>query len=110
RPSSRRTRTSLATSSMREVVSNTSPLLYLHQLGSIHLLPALYSRVLVPASDQDQDGWTHPDGSALSVEANGTRLPALGANSRLDLKAGRRSLRPGLGIDAVCPTVLGIQL
>jgi len=35
---------------MREVVSNTSPLLYLHQLGNIDLLPALYSQVLVPAS------------------------------------------------------------
>lgn len=35
---------------MREVVSNTSPLLYLHQLGRIDLLPALYSHVLVPAS------------------------------------------------------------
>jgi hypothetical protein len=35
---------------MREVVSNTSPLLYLHQIGSIDLLPALYSQVLVPAS------------------------------------------------------------
>lgn len=35
---------------MREVVSNTSPLLYLHQLGSIDLLPALYGQVLVPAS------------------------------------------------------------
>jgi uncharacterized protein len=35
---------------MREVVSNTSPLLYLHQLGSIDLLPALYSQLLVPAS------------------------------------------------------------
>jgi predicted nucleic acid-binding protein len=35
---------------MREVVSNTSPLLYLHQIGRIDLLPALYSQVLVPAS------------------------------------------------------------
>lgn len=35
---------------MREVVSNTSPLLYLHKLGSIDLLPALYPYVLVPAS------------------------------------------------------------
>lgn len=35
---------------MREVVSNTSPLLYLHQLGRIDLLPALYAQVLVPAS------------------------------------------------------------
>jgi uncharacterized protein len=35
---------------MREVVSNTSPLLYLHQLGRLDLLPALYSMVLVPKS------------------------------------------------------------
>ena len=35
---------------MREVVSNTSPLLYLHQLGSLDLLPTLYSKVLVPRS------------------------------------------------------------
>jgi len=35
---------------MREVVSNTSPLLYLHQLGSIDLLPVLYSQVIVPVS------------------------------------------------------------
>lgn len=35
---------------MAEVVSNTSPLLYLHQLGKLDLLPALYSQVLVPAS------------------------------------------------------------
>ena len=38
------------TSPMREVVTNTSPLLYLHQLGSIDLLRALYSKVLVPKS------------------------------------------------------------
>lgn len=35
---------------MREVVSKTSPLLYLHQLGRLDLLPALYSMVLVPKS------------------------------------------------------------
>lgn len=39
---------------MREVVSNTSPLLYLHQLGSIDLLPALYAEVLVPTSVVDE--------------------------------------------------------
>lgn len=33
---------------MREVVSNTSPLQYLHQAGQIDLLPRLYHRVLVP--------------------------------------------------------------
>ena len=35
---------------MREVVTNTSPLLYLHQLGQLELLRALYSEVLVPTS------------------------------------------------------------
>jgi predicted nucleic acid-binding protein len=35
---------------MRDVVSNTSPLLYLHQLGRLDLIRALYSRVLVPQS------------------------------------------------------------
>jgi predicted nucleic acid-binding protein len=39
---------------MREVVSNTSPLLNLHQLGSIDLLPALYAEVLVPMSVVDE--------------------------------------------------------
>ena len=29
-------------------VTNTSPLQYLHQAGHLHLLPALYRRVLVP--------------------------------------------------------------
>jgi uncharacterized protein len=38
------------TSPMREVVTNTSPLLYLHQLGRIDLLGSLYSKVLVPRS------------------------------------------------------------
>jgi len=35
---------------MREVVSNTSPLQYLHQAGLIDLLPRLYDRVFVPAA------------------------------------------------------------
>lgn len=33
---------------MREAVSNTSPLLYLHQLGSLDLLERLYGKLLVP--------------------------------------------------------------
>jgi predicted nucleic acid-binding protein len=32
----------------RLVVSNTSPLLYLHQVGHLELLPRLYGRVLIP--------------------------------------------------------------
>ncbi|MGK3992627.1 hypothetical protein [Sorangium sp. So ce1024] len=33
---------------MRDVLCNTSPLLYLHQLGRIDLLPALYQRITIP--------------------------------------------------------------
>lgn len=32
----------------REVVSNTSPLLYLHQVGQLEILARLYGRVLIP--------------------------------------------------------------
>ena len=35
---------------MRDVVTNTSPLLYLHQLQLIDLLPKLYGRVVVPTA------------------------------------------------------------
>jgi predicted nucleic acid-binding protein len=35
---------------MRDVVTNTSPLLYLHQLGLLDLLPRLYERVVVPSA------------------------------------------------------------
>ena len=35
------------TSPMRDVVTNTSPLLYLHQLGHLDLLRQLYGRVMV---------------------------------------------------------------
>jgi predicted nucleic acid-binding protein len=35
-------------SRMREIITNTSPLLYLHQLGELAVLSHLYSRVLVP--------------------------------------------------------------
>lgn len=33
---------------MPEVISNTSPLQYLHQLGLLHLLPALAGQVIIP--------------------------------------------------------------
>ena len=35
-------------STMREVLCNTSPLLYLHPLGRLDLLLALYARVTIP--------------------------------------------------------------
>jgi predicted nucleic acid-binding protein len=34
---------------MREAVSNTSPLLYLHQLRQLELLEQLYGKIIVPA-------------------------------------------------------------
>ncbi|MGA2616169.1 MAG: DUF3368 domain-containing protein [Thermoguttaceae bacterium] len=35
---------------MPEVVSDTSPLQYLHQAGLLHLLPGLYGSIIVPAA------------------------------------------------------------
>jgi predicted nucleic acid-binding protein len=35
---------------VRDVVTNTSPLLYLHQLGLLEILPRLYERVVVPTA------------------------------------------------------------
>jgi predicted nucleic acid-binding protein len=33
-----------------EVISDTSPLQYLHQLGLLHILPALVGHIVVPSS------------------------------------------------------------
>jgi predicted nucleic acid-binding protein len=38
----------------RVVVSNTSPLLYLHQVGQLDLLAKLYQRVVVPSAVRDE--------------------------------------------------------
>ena len=35
---------------MAEVICNTSPLQYLHQLGLLHILPALAGRIMVPSA------------------------------------------------------------
>jgi len=35
---------------VRDVVTNTSPLLYLHQLKLLELLPRLYKRIIVPSA------------------------------------------------------------
>jgi len=37
-----------------EVVCNTSPLQYLHQLGLLHLLPALAGKVIIPSAVADE--------------------------------------------------------
>jgi len=38
----------------RLVISNTSPLLYLHQVGHLELLPRLYGQVQIPLAVQDE--------------------------------------------------------
>jgi uncharacterized protein len=38
----------------REVISNTSPLLYLHQIGQLDLLPKLYGRVIIPLAVREE--------------------------------------------------------
>jgi predicted nucleic acid-binding protein len=56
---------------MRDVVTNTSPLLYFHQLGLLDLLPRLYERVVVPSavvaelSDGARFGYDVPTPSML---------------------------------------------
>ncbi|OFV87171.1 MAG: nucleic acid-binding protein [Acidobacteria bacterium RBG_16_68_9] len=56
---------------MPEVIADTSPLQYLHQLGLLHLLPALYQRIIVPEAvvrelaDGRARGVALPDQSAL---------------------------------------------
>ena len=39
---------------MSEVICNTSPLQYLHQVGLLHILPALAGRVVVPPAVIDE--------------------------------------------------------
>lgn len=56
---------------MPEVVCNTSPLQYLHQIGLLDILPAIYGRILVPQAVMDEistgrhSGVNLPDLAAL---------------------------------------------
>lgn len=53
--------------SMRRVISNTSPLQYLHAIRQLALLKQLYARVIVPQAVVDeldlgrQQGFDEPD-------------------------------------------------
>jgi predicted nucleic acid-binding protein len=38
----------------REVISNTSPLLYLHQVGQLDLLHRLYGRIVIPPAVREE--------------------------------------------------------
>jgi uncharacterized protein len=60
-----------------EVVCNTSPIQYLHQLGLIHLLPALVGRVIVPPAVVDE---------LLEGRALGVNLPDLTALDWVEIR------------------------
>ena len=54
---------------MPEVISNTSPLQYLHQLALLHLLPAFYGRVLIPQAIASELEIGRKEGVNLPVPA-----------------------------------------
>jgi hypothetical protein len=65
---------------LADIICNTSPLQYLHQLGALHLLPALVETIIIPpAVEQELDigrrlGLNLPDLESLSWVV--VRLPS----------------------------------
>lgn len=92
---------------MRDVVTNTSPLLYLHQLGLLELLPRLYERVVVPTAVVEElaegarCGYAVPTPDALEwVDVQEAPAPAIlplvtdlgdGERAAIAIAAARRS-------------------
>jgi uncharacterized protein len=92
---------------VRDVVTNTSPLLYLHQLRLLEILPHLYQRVVVPTAvvselaDGARAGYDVPDSRSLVwadvQEAPGATILQLvtdlgdGERAAIALAASRRS-------------------
>lgn len=76
---------------MSEVICNTSPLQYLHQLGLLHILPALVGRVTVPPAVIEElavgrtAGLDLPDPEALAwIDIRSpTKLPVVSTASDL---------------------------
>ena len=77
---------------MLDIIANTSPLQYLHQLGLLHLLHKMYGRIIVP----DAVSAELERGRSMGVE-----LPKISSVSWIDIRSVRnRSLLPvvtGLG-------------
>ena len=77
---------------MPDIIANTSPLQYLHQLGLLHLLHKMYGRIVVP----DAVSAELERGRSMGVE-----LPKISSVSWIDIRSVRnRSLLPvvtGLG-------------
>ena len=55
---------------MPEAISNTSPLLYLHQIGVLHWLPKLFDKIWVP-------GAVDPPAFESALQLRGTPLNLL---------------------------------
>jgi predicted nucleic acid-binding protein len=68
-----------------DVISDTSPLQYLHQLGLLHILPALVGHVVVPSS---------VEGELLVGRALGVDLPDVPSLDWIDVR--RPTSRPAL--------------
>lgn len=62
---------------MPEVICNTSPIQYLHQLQLLHLLPALAGRIIVPPAVVDELA----EGRALDIN-----LPDLGGFNWVEIR------------------------
>ena len=67
------------------VISNTSPLFYLHRLRYLDLLRELYQRIIVPDAVADElkagreQGEDVPDVAAYAwIDARSMRVPAVG--------------------------------
>ncbi|MCX7048831.1 MAG: DUF3368 domain-containing protein [Candidatus Sumerlaeota bacterium] len=96
---------------MREAIINTSPVQYLYQLGSLHLLPMLFGQVIVPTAVREElcrgaeQGIALPDVSTIDWMA--IREPSNPMLSRLppDLDAGEREV---LAIALECKTAQAI--
>ena len=68
----------------RAVICNTSPMVYLHRIGRLDLMPALYGRVVLPNSvcreleTGLEENYDVPDWRTLPwADARGTRVPAV---------------------------------
>lgn len=81
---------------MVETISNTSPLLYLHQVRLLDIIPALFGRVLVPfdvvreLTEGRRLGHDTPDVPQLAWSDVVTPDPALLARVDVDLGDGER--------------------
>lgn len=90
---------------MPEVIADTSPLQYLHQTDLLDLLPALYSRIIIPQAVARElaEGRTH-----------GIRLPDIATLAWVEIRAVREqallALAPSLGAGEREVLALAVQI